>query len=66
MAPKASNGNEYILMEIDYFTKWVETASYSVLKAKHEARFIDKNIICRFGVAQEIISNNGSHFEGEF
>ena len=25
---KASNGHEYILVSIDYFTKWVETASY--------------------------------------
>ena len=52
-------------MGIDYFTKWVEVTSYSVLKDKHMARFLENNIICRFGVPQEIISNNGSHFEGE-
>ena len=40
IAPKASNGHEYILVAIDYFTKWVEAASYSVLKAKHVARFL--------------------------
>ena len=34
IAPKASNGHEYILMAIDYFTKWVEVASDSILKAK--------------------------------
>ena len=62
---KASNGHEYILLAIDYFTKWVEVASYSVLKAKHVARFLENNIICRFGVPQEIIFDNGSHFEGE-
>ena len=65
IAPKASNGHEYILVAIDYFTKWVEVASYSILKAKHVARFIENNIICCFGVPQEIISDNGSHFEGE-
>ena len=36
-----------------------------MLKAKHVARFLENNIICRFGVSQEIISDNGSHFEGE-
>ena len=36
IAPKALNGYEYILA-IDYFTKLVEVASYSVLKAKHVA-----------------------------
>ena len=50
IALKASNGHEYILVAIDYFTKWVEAASYSVSKAKHVAWFLENNIIYRFGV----------------
>ena len=65
ITPKASNGHEYIIVAIDYFTKWVEVASYFVLKAKHVAHFIENNIICQFGVPQVIVSNNRSHFEGE-
>ena len=65
IAPKASNGHEYILVAIDYFTKWAEVASYSVLKAKHVSQFIENNIICWYRVPQEIILDNGSHFEGE-
>ena len=65
IAPKALNGHEYILVAIDYFTKWVEVASYSILKAKLVAWFLENNIICQFGVPQEIISDNGSHFERE-
>ena len=64
IALKATNGHEYILVAIDCFTKWVEVASYSVLKAKHVARFLENNIICWFGVPEEIIFDNGSHFEG--
>ena len=45
IAPKASNGHEYILVAIDYFTKWVEATSYSVLRAKHVAQFIKNNNI---------------------
>ena len=37
ITPKASNGHKYVLVAIDYFTKWVKAASYSVLKAKHVA-----------------------------
>ena len=65
IAPKALNGHEYILVAIDYFTKWVEVTSYFVLMAKHVARFLENNIICRFGVPQDIIFYNSSHFEGE-
>uniref|UniRef100_A0A2N9IHV4 Integrase catalytic domain-containing protein n=1 Tax=Fagus sylvatica TaxID=28930 RepID=A0A2N9IHV4_FAGSY len=63
ITPKASNGHEFILVAIDYFTKWVEVASFSVLKAKHVARFIESNIIYCYRVPHEIISDNGLHFE---
>ena len=65
ISSKASNGHEYITVAIDHFTKWVEVASYFVLKAKHMAWFLESNIICHFGVPQEIIFDNDSHFEGK-
>ena len=65
IAPNALNRHEYILVAIDYFVKWVKAAFYSMLKAKNMARFLENNIICQFGVPQEIISDNGSHFKGE-
>ena len=65
IAPKTSNGHEYVLVAIDYFTKWVEAASYFILKAKHVAKFIENNIICWYRAPQEIISDNGSHLKGE-
>ena len=36
-----------------------------MLKASHVAKFIKNNIICRYGVPNEIISDNGSHFKKE-
>jgi hypothetical protein len=65
ITPKAMNEHEFILVAIDYFTKWVEATSFLVLKDKHVARFIKCNIICRYGVSHEIISDNGMHFEDE-
>jgi hypothetical protein len=65
ISPAAPNGHEYILVAIDYFTKWVEAASFKVLNSKKVAQFIQTNIICRYGVPHEIISNNGSHFHDE-
>ena len=60
-----SNGHKFILVAIDYFTKQVEVASYKVLNLKKVAQFIQTNIICRYGVPHEIISDNGQHFKGE-
>ncbi|GMP36183.1 hypothetical protein CsSME_00008389 [Camellia sinensis var. sinensis] len=65
VTPKGSNGHEYILVAIDYFTKWVKAQSYAVLKASHVSKFIRNNIICRYGVPNEIILDNGSHFKKE-
>ena len=60
ISPKSSNGHEYILVAVDYFTKWVESASYARLIAARVAKFIKLHIICRYGVPHELISNRGA------
>ena len=65
ITPKSTNGHEYILVAIDYFTKWVEAASYHVLNVKKVSQFIRTNIICRYGIPFEIVSVNGAHFQKE-
>jgi hypothetical protein len=64
VTPAGSNGHSFVLVAVDYFTKWVEAASYRELDSKKVARFIKENIFCRYGVPNEIISDHGSHFEG--
>ena len=49
-SPTTSNGHEFILIVIDYFTKWVETVSYKVLNSKKVDQFIQTDIIYRYGV----------------
>ena len=48
--PKASNGHRFILVAIDYFTKWIEANSYANVTAKNVAKFIRRDIIARYGV----------------
>lgn len=38
--PTASNGHRFILVAIDYFTKWVEVASYANVTKQVVARFL--------------------------
>ena len=61
MILKASNGHEYILVVIHYFTKWVEAASYKSVTQAVVARFLKHNIICRYGVPRELITDNGTN-----
>ncbi|RVW85553.1 Transposon Ty3-G Gag-Pol polyprotein [Vitis vinifera] len=65
VSPKSSSGQEYILVAIDYFTKWVEAASYDNLTAAKVAKFIRSHIICRYEIPHELISDRGVHFRGE-
>ena len=57
ISPKSSSGHELILVVIDYFTKWVEAASYARLTLAKVASFIRSHIICRHGVPHELISD---------
>ena len=55
---KASNDHRFIFVVIDYFTKWVEAASYASVTKTVVARFIKKEIICQYGLLERIISDN--------
>lgn len=59
--PKASNGHRFILVAIDYFTKWVEVVSYANVTNQVVAKFIRKELICRYGIPNKIITYNGSN-----
>ena len=65
ISPKSSSGHEYILVAIDYFTKWVEATSYAGLTASRVAKLIKSHIIYRYGVPHELISDRGAHFRGK-
>ncbi|RVW81585.1 Retrovirus-related Pol polyprotein from transposon 17.6 [Vitis vinifera] len=65
ISPKSSSGHEFILVVIDYFTKWVEAASYVRLTSFGVVGFIISHIIYRYGVPHELISNRGVHFKAD-
>jgi len=54
--------NQYILVAVDYVSKWVEAKALPKNDAKVVISFIKKHIFTRFGVPRAIISDGGSHF----
>jgi len=63
--PKASNGHRFILVAIDYFTKWVEATSYASVTRNVVIRFIKKEIICWYGLPKKIITNNATNLNNK-
>ncbi|KAL4379251.1 hypothetical protein GQ457_02G022480 [Hibiscus cannabinus] len=59
----SSFGNLYILLAVDYVSKWVEAVATTHNDAKTVQRFIKKNIFTRFGTPRVIISDEGRHFD---
>lgn len=65
MPQKATNGHLYIIVAINYFTKWVKVRSLATITIKNKARFIRRDIICRYGVPNKIITDNATNFVGK-
>ena len=57
--PAASIGHKFILLAIDYYTKWVEVASYKSVTKKVVADFICNNLMYRVGIPESITIDNG-------
>ena len=52
----------YILLAVDYVSKWVKAMATRTNDAKVVLKFLQKNIFTQFGAPRAIISDEGSHF----
>ena len=57
-----SFGFTYILLAVDYVSKWVEAKATRTNDARVVVDFVRSNLFCRFGVPRAIISDQGTHF----
>ncbi|MCO5592499.1 hypothetical protein L7F22_046502 [Adiantum nelumboides] len=62
--PMAQSGKQYIIVGVDYMTRWTKAAATIRITAKDVAKFVFENI-CRFGTPLEIISDRGPGFRGD-
>ena len=60
--PTLAWGHGYIIVVIDYFTKWDEAMPKYAEYCKTATLFLFNHIIARFGVPQSIVIDHGSHF----
>jgi hypothetical protein len=64
--PETKLGNQYILVAIDHYSKWCEAKAVADHGAKTAAKFLEDEIICRYGVPIFILTNNGGEWAVEF
>ncbi|GKG10080.1 reverse transcriptase domain-containing protein, partial [Tanacetum coccineum] len=58
--PPARGGAKFVIIAIDYFTKWVEAKPLAKITGKEVIRFVMDNIICRYGLPRVIVTDNGA------
>ncbi|GJW81151.1 reverse transcriptase domain-containing protein [Tanacetum coccineum] len=61
MGRYTSRGNKYILVAVDYLSKWVEAKALPTNDARVVCKFL-KSLFARFGAPRAIISDRGTHF----
>ncbi|GKA57495.1 reverse transcriptase domain-containing protein [Tanacetum coccineum] len=58
--PTAKGGAKFVIITIDYFTKWIEAKPLVRITYKEVIHFVIDNIICRFGLPWIIVTDNGA------
>lgn len=57
-----SFGYMFIIVAVDYVSKWVEAAACRTNDNKTVVKFLRENVLSRFGTPRAIISDRGTHF----
>ncbi|GJY15131.1 reverse transcriptase domain-containing protein [Tanacetum coccineum] len=57
----SSNRNKYVLVAIDYVSKWVEAKAFPTSDARNVVNFL-RRLFARFGIPKALISDRGTHF----
>ncbi|GJY18452.1 reverse transcriptase domain-containing protein [Tanacetum coccineum] len=57
--PEGPGKVKFLIVAIDYFTKWIKAKPVATITGNQVKKFVWDNIVCRFGLLGEIISDNG-------
>ncbi|GKE66241.1 reverse transcriptase domain-containing protein [Tanacetum coccineum] len=60
--PEGPGKVKFLIVAIDYFTKWIEAKPVATITGNQVKKFVWDNIVCRFGLPGEIVSDNRKQF----
>lgn len=64
--PKARNGFEYLVVAVDYFSKWIEAKPLVHPTKENVLNFFHDSVLCRFGVPRAVVTDHGTQFSKKF
>jgi len=64
--PETKSGNKYISVAVDHYSKWCEAKAIADHGVKTTTRFLEDDIICRYGVPKFVLTNNRGKWAAEF
>ena len=65
MFSQATGSQRFILVAVDYFTKWVKVEVLANIRDINVKKFVWKNIVTRFGVPESLVSDNRLQFDSK-
>ncbi|GJR10316.1 reverse transcriptase domain-containing protein [Tanacetum coccineum] len=60
--PEAPGKVMFVIVAVDYFTKWIEAKPLSKTTGKEVKKFVWDNIVCRYGLPKIIVTDNRNNF----
>ena len=63
MGPFLTAARQFLVVGIDYFTKWVEAEALATITEKNIRNFVWRNIICRYRIPRVLVFDNGKQFD---
>ena len=64
--PQSDEGYRYVVVGVDSFTKWPEDLALKERNSRVIARWLHRDIVCRYGAPAVVRTDNGREFFGEF
>ncbi|GJV67213.1 reverse transcriptase domain-containing protein [Tanacetum coccineum] len=63
--PEGPGKVKFLIVAMDYFTKWIKAKAMATISGNQVKKFMWNDIVCRFGLPGEIISDNNKQFSGD-
>jgi hypothetical protein len=63
--PTGKGGCRFIVVAVDYFTKWAEVEALATITTRNIQSFLWKSVVCRYGIPHAFVTENGKQFDCE-